>query len=55
MSDDQWETTSWDGQRDPWFTEPEWPTRRPALPPWSALDYTQLIPTPRTSPEQHRP
>jgi len=53
MSDDQWEGTAWESQGDPWFTEPEWPTRRPALPPWSALEYTlqALIPTPRRSPE----
>jgi hypothetical protein len=55
MSDDQWETTSWDARRDPWFTEPPWPTRRPALPPWSADEYAQLIPAPRRSTEWDRP
>lgn len=44
MSDDQWETTSWDARRDPWFTEPPWPTD----------EYAQLIPAPRRSTEWDR-
>ena len=54
MSDDQWETTAWESQGDPWFTEPAWPTRQPALPPWSAHEYVHLIPTPRRSTEYDR-
>ena len=51
MSDDQWETASWETRPDPWFTEPAWPTRQPALPAWSAREFEQqaLIPTPRAS------
>ncbi|GAA3434305.1 hypothetical protein [Kutzneria kofuensis] len=53
MSDDQWETAAWESQRDPWFTEPEWPVRQPSLPAWSAREFGQqaVIPLPRRSPE----
>jgi hypothetical protein len=53
VSDDQWETAFWDITPDPWFTEPAWPTRQPALPAWSAREFGQqaLIPMPRTSME----
>ena len=54
MSDDQWETaSSWEATPDPWFTEPEWPTRQPAVPAWFAREFEQraVIPVPRSSTE----
>lgn len=53
MTDDPWETAAWAATPDPWFTEPEWPTRQPSLPAWSAREFEQraVIPLPRRSVE----